>query len=291
MAHRRRYGLWDQVALATMLRVERRSPRFVPRLGVGLARTDRIRRWLWRRSVVRWRVPLWPLLLVALTGVVFVGRVAYATHPAFKYVMLAVCTFGLAWTGWFMRASFADDVRWVVIRRSRVAILRDGPTAKVASEVLNRRNTWQADLEAQRDQIRAVALRRSPWAFLPIAFPLALLVVQIAKAFVSSSQSNLPAPPQRMPGWMMLIFPGVLITYVATTAVCKAASARLKKSLKEQTCPECAYPQPDGMIAHDEQKRAVHLGPAFCSECGTPWPLVPPESVGFASLEPKNLVR
>jgi len=146
-------------------------------------------------------------------------------------------------------------------------------------------------LEAQRHPLRGVLLRRSLWTFLPIAFPLALLVVLIANAFVSSSQSNLPAPPQRMPGWMMLFFPCVLITYVATTAVCKAASARLRKSLKEQTCPECAYPQPDGMIAHDTQERAVHLGPAFCSECGTPWPLVPPDSVGFVSLEPKNLVR
>ncbi len=285
---RRRYGLWDQIALATMLRAEHRSPRFVPRLGAGIARTDRLRRWLWRRSVARWRVLLWGLLLVALMAGVFLGRVEYATHPAFKYVLLAVYTFLLAWTGWFVVLSFAEDVRWVVIRRSRVAILRDVPAAKAASEVVNRRNTWQADLEAQRHPMRRVLTRRSPWTLLQIALPLALLVVQVANAFASSS-TNPAAPPQRMTGWMMLFFAFVMVTAIATNAVYKAASARLSKSLKEQTCPECAYPQPDGMIVHDEQERAVHLGPAFCSECGTPWPLVPPESVGFVTLEPKNL--
>jgi hypothetical protein len=65
-------------------------------------------------------------------------------------------------------------------------------------------------------------------------------------------------------------------TFLVPSLVASRRLKRLRRSLEELSCPDCAYPLADFSLGSWRGHQVQGLGPRRCTECGCPWPLVPP---------------
>ncbi len=64
--------------------------------------------------------------------------------------------------------------------------------------------------------------------------------------------------------------------YLVPSLVASHRLKRLRRSLEELSCPDCGYPLADFALGSWRGHEVQGLGPRRCTECGCPWPLVPP---------------
>lgn len=74
--------------------------------------------------------------------------------------------------------------------------------------------------------------------------------------------------------WMPLYVPFFLIR----KALGFGKTARLVRALRQLQCPDCGYDLRSSPTV--EGRPPTVIGPSMCSECGSPWPLVPPPNAG-----------
>lgn len=281
MSKRRRIGVWDRLSLHATLQFERRSPRFVPRLGLKRPLIESVNRWTWLK-LGRRRTAI-------VLGTVFVCAVATGVCGVYLFYQGVVGArvaqmLWLALTASIMvppaLLSLASDPRLIVLARTRRALTRS-PTSADASRLAHRRSVWNEDAKA-----RAFLLQSGVWGW-PLTMLLTLLfpfTIQLARTImqwtVPDGPTLMPKPAQMHTFFVAVPLLVVIVGFACLLGVYRYLDRRIRavrRSTWDKTCPECDYPLPDGAIVNDELDRPVYFGPAACSECGTPWPLIPPE--------------
>ncbi len=113
-----------------------------------------------------------------------------------------------------------------------------------------------------------------------------LLSQAISRQMAQMHPSAAGAPPIRInnglgysPAFLWL---GVLAGYlVYRHFYLKDARMKMGKNLEGKACADCGYEVEPGVLIETEPGVLVAIGPPRCSECGSPWPLVPPEAVNL----------
>lgn len=167
------------------------------------------------------------------------------------------------------------------VRLRREAVLRQGPRFRrldpdavvdapaLAADLRARRAYWLARIAESRFTERAGFAYASQWwvALVPMTFVLPSLV-------------NNAAMRAKLPSLLPLTGLFLCVQFAAMFVpafIGRRRLNRLAQSLHDRVCADCGYSlddAPDASIAHIGQ--VPGLGPRRCTECGAPWPLLPP---------------
>lgn len=270
----RRYGVWDMVALHARVGSRRTRPRRVPSLG---HRPTRLQRGLsvpgnWSPTTLR------GVYFIPFSFSIFLIQIPLI--PLSGWIAIVACgvagALGLTFALWGALSILLDDPRCIPIRRKRDRLSAAMGDAQTADELVRRRKFWRLQLD-NPDSGAHLTLMRMSWRSLAITLlPLTLVVLLIFE-------------PIFLPGAIRSRSFRDVSTSVAMMGLCivlysvsNFAASRRKKALHRSTlsnvCPECAYEQPRGTIGRTSDGTLVDFGPPRCPECGTPWPLIPPET-------------
>jgi|GEM_PF-6343983 len=279
MHSRRRYGLWDRIALDAEHRIRLASPRLVPALG-------RRHRWINRARATQTRQALasggsrgnWvfaPYFLAMFLPATLMDK----TPPLFRVaVIIALAVMAALLTIRGMIEAYTHDPRHVLLRRRRERLLADAPSWHEADILQYRRAFWLRELAYRRFHTQFLLASCSAYGLPVMLLPIVLIAGVLALSLVPTW-----APILRMdPIHAALSFaPPVVVLFLMGPAWwsirrCK----RVHRSLIENNCPECDYPQPSGVRVVASDGKTVEFGPRACPECGEPWPRIPPDMIG-----------
>lgn len=257
MPARKNYSIWDEVWLAETDATRARVG-FPARLSGGLTRLEKWRRW-WRRF----------RHLAIVTGVLFLGvfvllAVLLGIWTDAAQVLVVACVL-MPMFVWLMEAGSCADGRVVAASRVRCRIVRD--ERKRGEEVAARCAYWRERLESGGfGEIEKRLMRRSVWwqlatcAYFGLFFGGVFWAETLAKFLPWFSSPS-----------VFLIVGGSLGFSWSGSAIRKHLKGRLVASAAQKACGDCGYLLEAG---------GEGIGPARCSECGSPWPLVPPPIPG-----------
>lgn len=110
------------------------------------------------------------------------------------------------------------------------------------------------DPSLSRDALRDVHARRAFW-LRELSYKRRRPRRQLAGVAIAATAIDLLAP----------LFVIGAVVLAATGRIIRSDRTRLLRSLRHGTCPNCGY-----LLAHE-----IPGGPEACSECGSPWPLIP----------------
>jgi len=280
MARRRRFGIWDRLSLHAMLKFEHAAPRTVPRLGMRRPLIERLNLWTWKR-LGRWR---FQIVIVVAFACSF-GAVLLS-YWLFRQGWIGARVVQLLWLGIIACAmtplvlfTLTSDPRLLTVSRLRCGLTRR-MTARDASHLSHRRAVWLVDLKTHALLLQEGVVGSAMSMLLTLLVP---LTIQLARTImqwtVPDGPALIPAPSHASKYFVTVPFAVTMIGIVYLATLVMVLHQRIKwvfRSVARDTCPECQYPQQPGTIVQDEQGRPVHFGPSACSECGTPWPLIPP---------------
>jgi uncharacterized membrane protein YhaH (DUF805 family) len=131
--------------------------------------------------------------------------------------------------------------------------------------IASRRIHWRERLAGlKHSQRSAFAYREFWWMSLPSAVFFVAYFFQIGKT--GAFPFGVFAP--------FLLFQ--VFVYLVPSLVASHRLKRLRRSLEELSCPDCGYPLADFALGSWRGHQVQGLGPRRCTECGCPWPLIPP---------------
>ncbi|MBX3388452.1 MAG: hypothetical protein KF691_03240 [Phycisphaeraceae bacterium] len=289
MAGLRPYAIWDYmwVTQQVLLRRKVRAPHPLGR-----------RRSLLERIEILWRSTLWmraAVLAVSLGGLL--ASVTVLSRWPLAFVLGAVVSLlGYAMC-MFFEAGPVPDGRCIAAAHDRAKFLASEDDASISSELADRRRWWKLRLVYhQRDRHQAMmsasALGRllSVFMFSLVLFGQLIgpLVSTAAEVFAPRAASSGARPVYRSDAWSMypiFFMFAVLIAFLAARHfLLKRVRSRLFGSLEGQLCCDCGYEVERGRTFAYEGNSCINLGPERCSECGCPWPLVPPQTMDPAGV-------
>lgn len=268
MSVRRRYSQWDVLVTLDQRVKHGYRPRILPRLG-GEKRS-------FERFCIRYHTPVvWCAVAAFIAnGLIdsqFNGSSAMSILGLlsvglnFVFIMIAVCLLGRERAG-----------ACTVNAHARVRLMRHTDRQFVAFEIARRRETWRKWLDIQHVRIATLMALRQSWWRAQIAL-LFLFGTAAWHVRTHTSTGILPTPTlfskQLLHGIYGAMYLAVLVT---ATWNWQRTKRKLRRSLGAIACADCGYPAPAGETATTTAGVEVKFGPERCTECGAPWPLVPP---------------
>lgn len=251
---------WD--LLAHIFKDPALPPRQRTRVGLGE-----------RRPPTLHRIPAYLALgvsILILAGYLLLGRIVLglsASALALPLDILGVAGYGVALSYVW---SHPLPTGCVVQQRRRTSLARaarpDDNT--VAGEILRRREGWRRRLAGQLEVRHHLQLLNGD----PRASVLFYGGMSVA-GFLGALHAAAPHLSEVIPCAGQAT---MLLAAVAGALRGVSILRRLKRSLRDSVCPDCAYPLgdlPPGLP--QPPGSATLIGPARCPECGAPWPLVP----------------
>ena len=261
------WSRWDSLRLALMAddAVRRRWP----------GDRNRTRRALGNPLV--WMVGF-AILVLAVVAVVRYGRVA---------VEVFVGTMSLVWVVATVTVPTLDRRkirRLIELRRERLRVVR-GLESDAAEELLEgaansvsrRRLGAQARIEADLGQFRGLLTVAK---FNPIAWRLCSLAWMLILMRGMGMKRVYPWLEEASVG-------GAIALMVLVYFITRSDRNLLRVAGPRSLCPDCGYPLADVVPMFTDAGRT--LGPRCCTECGAPWPLIPPDGLGPVQSPRPNL--
>ena len=193
--------------------------------------------------------------------------------PPLRWEDLLWMTGLIALMGWFILVGAARNGRKgrVIVAHERTAVinraLKRGLTDPNAAQALtstveSRRSWWKDRLSSHSTAgVSRIGLV-SPFARVA-TFTLILAFALPTITDASDSAFSL------FPLAVVFSWPFVLLAFL------RVGNRRVHQRMLAGQCPDCGYDATAVPPAFDEPSLAT-LGPARCTECGSPWPLVPP---------------
>ena len=203
--------------------------------------------------------------------------------PPLRWENLLWMTGLIAMMGWFILVAAGRNGRKgrVIVAHERTAVinraLKRGLTDPNAAQALtlmveSRRSWWKDRLSSHSTAgVRRIGLV-SPFARVA-TFTLILAFAILTITDASDSAFSL------FPLAVVISWPFVLLAFL------RIGNRRVHHRMLAGQCPDCGYDATALPPAFDEPLLAT-LGPARCTECGSPWPLVPPPA---ADENPRRL--
>lgn len=270
----RRYGVWDMVALHARVGSRRTRPRRVPSLGHRPTRLQRVlsTRADWSSTAIRSLYTL-PFQFSIMTMPISIGLLR---GPLAIVAFGVTGALGLLFVVLGALSILTPDPRCVLLRRRRERITTAMNQPRTADELVRRRAFWRLQIDNPDSGTLVTLMRTSWWSLLIAVIPLMLVIFIIFEPIlmplaVRSRSSH------DIWSWVGLI--GVCGGfYVGPLLKASRRKKALHRSTLSNVCPECAYEQPRGTIGRTSDGTLVDFGPPRCPECGTPWPLIPPET-------------
>jgi len=170
--------------------------------------------------------------------------------------------------------SARDDVRCVISARERKRLSVTPDRRALGAEITRRRRRWEMWVKEPHSLkfmlcLRSVAFRASVVAFFASGLCLELWRLHVAR---SASHRTVENTLGFVQGAMFVLM------VAAGIWTWRRIKRTLANSLCGQVCPDCAYPIVAGEVVTTVPGMDVLIGPARCSECGCPWPLIPPQA-------------
>ena len=284
MAGLRPYALWDHIWVTqqVMLRRTVRAPHPLGR-----------RRSLLERFEIRWRRSpgLRAAFLVAAFGGIMFGIFLYTQFPllAALGIAISICCYLIHL---FFEHGPLSDGRCIAAAHDRVRFLGTADEKVISSELADRCRWWRRRiLNNQRDIQQSLISYSSIGRLASVAAFSLVLVAQALGPFTSIA-AHYFGPPVNSPAARPFhrsssanIYPvagciAVMIAYfIVRHRYLKRVRTRLLGCVDGMLCCDCGYEVESGRTFEHEAAVRVNLGPARCSECGCPWPLVPPKTM------------
>lgn len=258
------WSRWDSLRLALMSddAVKRRWP------------GDRSRRRRALGNPLVWTVGF-ALLALAVLAFLRYGRLALDVFIA------AVCLLWLVITVTVPTLNRSRIRKLVELRRERLRVVRglervaaEELLEDAANSVARRRLGAQARIEADLGRFRGLLTVAK---FNPIAWRLCSIAWMLFLMRGMGMKRVYPWLEEASLGGAAVL---MAIVYFVTRADRQLLRIAGPKSL----CPDCGYPLADVVPKFADAGRS--LGPERCTECGGPWPLIPPDGLG-----PKTTTR
>ena len=273
MASRRRYGVWDDIALQGAMIVSGRRVPMPARLAIPRTRAERLHRWLNRSPLVFGALTRFEMsLTVGFVVPLFVASLLWRdirTSPLF-----AICALTLLPTMRMVLEAIVTDPRLVVFRRERLRVRHAAPKRAVV-DMAERRRHWTHDLKIHQRQLHTRLFLRSPWsaafsvAWGLVGLPLLAIWTLIPDTLETSAL-----------GSAYTLLGSIVLGLLVISAIAQIGTARRYKrvlaSINEEICSDCGYPLPSSPSPATAGSDADLFGPPVCPECGTPWPRIPP---------------
>lgn len=290
MPSRSRYTIWDYlwVSQKDVQRERVRSPHPLGR-----------RRSLPQRLVLMWRRSTRNRVILGMgAGSVWAGTVILVLRLQQTKGMAGVSALVLLLLVFasivLVERMNRPDARCILATRGRTRITKGNSRLEIARAVAERRRWWRIRTREMSIATKSALVNYSStgrWvsaAFLTTMVFGSLLITLLSQAISRQMAQMHPtaagALPVRInnglgfsPAFLWL---GVLAGYlVYRHFYLKDARMKLGKSLEGKGCADCGYEVEPGALIETEPGVSIAIGPSRCSECGSPWPLVPSDVV------------
>lgn len=139
----------------------------------------------------------------------------------------------------------------------------------LAIDLAGRRTAWEGDLREPLMPSPQGFVDRVPepgWSWYLIGFDFFILITVLIFAVYS------------------LIFLALLPLWLVVHLLRRNRRNRCRRALSTRRCPDCDYDLSTSDAFPPDQMLSLHVGPRACTECGVPWPLLPPNRYPPASL-------
>lgn len=277
------YSQWDYCWVVVQTSMKKRRVRHPPQLGA--------RRSMLRRGVIWWLDHAWARVVVGLIGfaamLIGVYWLVSRSQEVWSYVLAITCAVvaavASAWWG-----GGGVDGRCVAAAHRRVRCTRDSDRRALAEEIGDRSRHWKSLLASAPQKLRQnLLLQSTPWRIVLALYMFVLLsgpmIWPLASAITSPAPGGgLPARPSA--GTMIAplyqqgaLFASLILMIVCHHVIWRRIKTRLVGAAEGKTCPDCGYEVERGAVVKTEPGIEIAIGPERCSECGSPWPLLPPE--------------
>jgi len=276
------HSQWDVVWVAEQAEAKR-PVRFPPRLGRRRPVIERVKKWAAANPSLSWWVfviviLIWTALMI-MAGSMLERKVG-------EWVRLVCGMLGIVvpYAAYIILAYGRMDLQCVYAAHQRTRAMRGSKNEAVASEIADRRWYWTSRIKnmgssqtVYRLMMRSMASRLF----------MCLLFAYFTLAKISSGERG--GRPRGLNSWNSLpinfAMLAILLSFFALNAwLWRRMKRRLRRSVEGIECPDCGYEIDPGAPVLAESGVEVSFGQSRCTECGCPWPLVPPPMLAESSV-------
>jgi len=270
MPARKVHSRWDLVWMLDRTIKREKPVRFVGRLGR--------KRPLWERWLRGKRVlPVLGIVAIQILGATLLSAERKMPPAELSGATVMGIILYLACMAGILRVfSAQDDVRCIISARERARFAVNPDRRMTMEELFKRRRKWEAWIE-ESSILKPMLVLQSAWFRASVV----AFVASAAGLQLWRDHAQLTSLRATAENAFLLFYAGGFLSMVAFGIwTWRRIKRTLEESLRGEACPDCGYRIVVSESGHPGTEIAI--GPSRCSECGCPWPLIPPQAANRA---------